>query len=122
MSVEEIPCQHCPSMQAMGVFHGKVCYCTHHHSLHNFAGGCRVKGCDCERYDQTDHAVRQPRVAKEPRVTKTTEIVESVDLESLLEAAQNQAPDELIAAQARVDKLREKKKAQEEAMTKTSNH
>lgn len=30
-----------------------VCNCTHHRTLHVFRGGCTVKDCSCERYDQT---------------------------------------------------------------------
>lgn len=40
-------CKHCPTHE-----HKYVCDCTHSHDNHNYAGGCRVKGCKCERYSQ----------------------------------------------------------------------
>lgn len=122
MSVEVRVCQHCPYMEAMGVSHGKNCNCTHHHSDHNFAGGCLIKGCSCERYDQTDRAVRQARADKPTKATKPVQVIEAVDLEAMLEAAKNKAPDELTAATERVRKLRELKKAKEDDMTSTSIH
>lgn len=48
-----IVCPHCPIMESKGVSHSKNCKCSHHHSKHNYGGGCKVKGCLCDQYDQT---------------------------------------------------------------------
>lgn len=112
MSVnEDRVCPHCYFMSAMGVSHKLTCHCTHHHADHNFAGGCKVEGCNCERYDQTTHAVKLS-VSKVKSVSK----VETVDLEALIAAAEKQGPSDLIAAQTRIDKLKARITEKEKTM------
>jgi hypothetical protein len=109
---EDRVCPHCYFMSAMGVSHKLTCHCTHHHADHNFAGGCKIKGCTCEKYDQTVHAAKiaVPKIKIAPKV-------ETVDLEALIAAAEKQGPSDLIATQARIDKLKARIAEKENSMT-----
>lgn len=106
-AVIDVICPHCPRMESLGLSHTKNCKCSHHHSEHNFGGGCRI--CkDCDRYDQTDKVIREPK----PKVqTFIVGQAEPIDLEAMLEEAQNQEPNELVAAITRVDALKERARA-----------
>lgn len=41
-------CRHCPDHE-----HEFVCNCGHHHTRHNYGGGCTGIGCPCEAYNQS---------------------------------------------------------------------
>jgi hypothetical protein len=107
--VEDISCQHCVWMSNRGVFHAKNCNCGHHHSKHNFCGGCTVKGCKCDCYDQSPVRVHAPKehVDKD----KTSNLIEfavaDIDIEELEEQVDS-GPSELVLAQERIAKLRDK--------------
>lgn len=114
MSVEARVCPHCYLMEGMGVSHTKTCNCTHHHADHNFCGGCRIAGCLCEGYSQAERTVRAPRVSK----IRHEEPIEHVDIVELLAEAEKQEPSELVAAQTRLEALRNRKKRFEETCEK----
>jgi hypothetical protein len=123
--VLEIDCQHCLLMSSRSIFHKKHCNCGHHHSKHNFGGGCTIvlnpaatrigsngeaivftEYCHCDRYDQTEAKVH---VAKEKQDSNPALLAAAcMDLAEL--EAQIHTTSELAEAQARVEVLRKKKK------------
>lgn len=94
-------CPHCYLMEAMGLHHTKNCGCGHHHADHNFAGGCRIPGCKCDRYDQSERY----KTRKDDVPEQSTDI----DLHALAACIMpNETSEELKAAQARLEILRDK--------------
>jgi hypothetical protein len=98
-------CPHCVWMEANGLSHTKDCKCGHHHADHNYCGGCKVKGCLCDRYDQT---MAKSALLEMASKTKPGTVVEfamaDINLDKL--TGDTQKTYELMQAQARLDKLR----------------
>lgn len=96
----ERECPHCIWMTSKGLFHNKVCHCSHHHADHNMGGGCSI--CKCDRYDQRD-----PKVI----IKEVKEVIETVTeavtkLEEI--TAKSEVTSQLSAAQERIRLLRDR--------------
>lgn len=111
-----IVCPHCPWMEAAGLSHTKNCKCGHHHASHVSFSGCKINGCLCNRYDQSEVAVR----VSKPKIVPTLEFaLHDVNIDKLtMETETNfNAGIDLLAAQSRLDKLRIRKEELEKNMT-----
>lgn len=114
LEVQQIECPHCIWMTAKGLFHNKVCRCSHHHAIHVLFGGCTEPGCLCDRYDQSI-AMRLPKALevdvepKEPKQrVKVLEAASLIDVAALEAQVADSNPDSLAKVQARVDELKKK--------------
>lgn len=95
-------CPHCIWMTTSGLFHTKLCRCNHHHADHISFSGCTVKGCLCDRYDQTVAYVA-PKEVSTPKILAVAALINTSALEQLI-AEDN--PDTLGKVQARIDQLK----------------
>lgn len=113
-------CPHCSRMESLGVSHKRVCHCTHHHADHNFAGGCKVKGCLCDRYNQQEARV----VARPVKVVKPKEEYQAQEIDPVLadkiKRDQNLHA-EFVAGQKRVSELMAKKNKLEADMSHSTH-
>lgn len=106
--METVVCRHC------NVPHINFkCACTHDHNDHTFGGGCKIKGCLCDRYDASK-GIPKVKIEKAPKAARIPKIspvigfaMADIDLDKL--TGQTETTVELMLAQGRVDKLRKQK-------------